>query len=274
MNIDLYRPKRRRNQLNVKYPNELQPGNIASNSFGLYGATKNVIIDPNLSMRVFFKNEQTKNSKNINHAFALQDGIYTYVIYIHNELTKVRYCAVAPLEIGTKHFHICSTLPTNASVLIAGELKKSGNKILFNYESGSYSKSILYQKGSSIIKQLDLFVKEVLLGLQGLHGFQSISQKFFFNKLQGKQLIKTNNILIDNNISYLLKTLPKNSLQYINFKLNNNELNSLNQIRIKHLLKSFQNAGLSLQNSSSIVKNFIRSQRVAINQTNRPKKLR
>ena len=272
MNINLLRPKRRRNLTQeAKYPNELQPVNAHANGFRHYGATKEFAVDPNLFMKVFYKANQTKNTKNVNHAFDLENGVYTYVIFIHNGLTKVRYCKVGTLEIGTKHSHICYTLPTNASVLIAGELKKQSNRILFNYESGTYSRAILNKIKRPIIKQLDMFVKEVLLGLHDMHNYQSIPRRIFYEKLQGKQLIKTNNVLINNSINDILKNLPKNNLEHVIFKLDQNE--NMNQNRIKQLLKSYQKAGLSLQNSSEDVKNFMRSKRVSINQTNRPKRL-
>ena len=272
MNINLLRPKRGRYPPTTsEYPQELNPANALDPYFSKHGASKGYNIGSNITLRVKYNINQAKNSKNIRHVFNLKNGLYTYVIYEHNNVTNVRYCSTASLEIGSKHFQICSSLPTNAKVLIAGELLKDGNKVTFNYESGTYSANILHTKTRSTIPQLNMFVKEVFLGLQNLTKIHSIPRRFFYEQLQGKQLIKTSRVLLNSRPTGKLKS---SEIKKLTFGFNGLSPSNVNQRRTRQLFESYHKAGMSIENSAEAVKELAKLQRVAINQKNVPKRIR
>ena len=256
------------------YPKKLNPVSQTSlnHSFREFGTSKEYPISSNLKMKVFYKNHQTRNPKSIMHVFELENGIYTYVIYVHNEKTKVKYCKVETLEIGTKHAHICSTIPKNSTILIAGELEKKDKTVMFNYESGTYSATILDDKRLKRINmnKLDKFVKEVLFGLQDFSNYTSSSYKFLYEQLQNKKLIKTKKTLIPINYEDIFKTLSRKNYEHIIFKLNNDE--SVKHDRILQLLKSYTKAGVPLSNSIDMVKKIIRTSKVSKNKRDSPKR--
>jgi len=88
----------------------------------------------------------------------LPDGAYLYLIEYNTETNRYHKSFVRvlnKLESGSRHFQ----LPTNNKnrvIVAAGELSKDGSKVLFNLESGTYTKSLMnktrnYMKNSNYI---------------------------------------------------------------------------------------------------------------------------
>jgi len=88
----------------------------------------------------------------------LPDGAYLYLIEYNTETNRYHKSFVRvlnKLESGSRHFQ----LPTNNKnrvIIAAGELSKKGSQVLFNLESGTYTKSLMnktrnYMKNSSYV---------------------------------------------------------------------------------------------------------------------------
>lgn len=72
------------------------------------------------------------------------DGVYIWLLYsLKDSPETIRFAACfvdTPFEVGTKHGSIALRMRAE-KVHGAGELKKTGNEIWFNLESGTYTKS-------------------------------------------------------------------------------------------------------------------------------------
>jgi len=99
----------------------------------------------------------TRTYRNTNVS-TLPDGAYLYLIEYDpttNRYHKSFVRVLNKLESGSRHFQ----LPTNNKnrvIVAAGELSKDGSKVLFNLESGTYTKSLMnktrnYMKNSNYI---------------------------------------------------------------------------------------------------------------------------
>ena len=118
----------------------------------------------------------TKRLKIFNNINKLDDGVYTYIIYMKSNGTDIviLFAKVNIYELGTKHSHIDSYRRENYpshKLFIAGELKKTGGEIVFNFESGTYTKNkigniqhkFVYTGFSRL--SLENYVKRIFTGL-------------------------------------------------------------------------------------------------------------
>jgi len=74
----------------------------------------------------------------------LPDGAYLYLIEYNPETNRYHKSFVRvlnKLESGSRHFQL-PTLNKNRVIIAAGELSKDGSKVLFNLESGTYTKNL------------------------------------------------------------------------------------------------------------------------------------
>ena len=95
-------------------------------------------------------NDSTKVQEFLNHFDRLdeiqlrtaEDGIYNWVIYTTKEQERLRFvCSkmVSPLETGIRHQAIvCDNRLQVHRVIAAGECKKEGSQIIYNFQSGTY----------------------------------------------------------------------------------------------------------------------------------------
>jgi hypothetical protein len=207
------------------YPKKLR--DMMPNANGIISATKKFFLsnsDYKLEVNYSNKNVKQKNVKNTKTAFELDDGVYTYVIYKTNNRISVKYCRVKLLEIGTKHFHICSTLPSGSKVMIAGELKKDGFEITYNYESGTYSRNILRVVKRSDLEQLSDYVQDVF---RGVHNASKLSSASIIlqNMISGKTITRTREILIDQkDMRKVISSLSKEELKKVKLFHKNNAM--------------------------------------------------
>jgi len=83
--------------------------------------------------------QETKRDNSRLRSAPIEDGIYNYIIF-YDESPK--FILVNPIfNIGTKHYHLRGD--SKGHIMAAGELKVEGGKIIFNIESGTYTKVIL-----------------------------------------------------------------------------------------------------------------------------------
>lgn len=208
------------NRLSTDNLTETYPFNIASKSFPL---SNNWLLEINYA--------GAKMNKIYNNINRLDDGIYTYVIYIDPKTLKILilFSKVNIFEFGTKHMHIdYYRLERHPSyeLFVAGELKKINNKIYFNFESGTYTKSKIksiqqkkYYPSWYNIKGLSLenYVKQI---------FRSkLSNQYISIHYTSNILINTKNNLLklsskqpNLNNSLFLKTTKNNKVHTIGIK--------------------------------------------------------
>jgi hypothetical protein len=167
----------------------------------------------------------------------LADGAYLFMIQFDpkNGMYYKKFARVTEsLEMGTRHFQLPSK-NKNKIVLATGELVKHGNKITYNFESGTYMKAFLK--------------------MYSMNTFHDI----FKNAMRNSQA----NLTYTNKI--LLPTVPtklKNLIRFVNsgrgvlnynFDNSNSESERENAIKlIKMLHKKRVNAGESSPNSPSV----------------------
>jgi len=75
----------------------------------------------------------------------LPDGAYLYLIEYNPETNRYHKSFVRvlnKLESGSRHFQL-PTLNKNRVIIAAGELSKKGSQVLFNLESGTYTKNLI-----------------------------------------------------------------------------------------------------------------------------------
>jgi hypothetical protein len=76
-----------------------------------------------------------------------KDGIYTWVIYGEENKPDLKFACIqvlSPFEIGTSHHSLVHNSRVNAERIYgAGELKKTGDKITYNLNSGTYTFKIV-----------------------------------------------------------------------------------------------------------------------------------
>jgi len=100
---------------------------------------------------------QNRTYRNTNVA-TLPDGAYLYLIEYDTETNRYHKSFVRvlnKLESGSRHFQ----LPTNNKnriIIAAGELSKKGSQVVFNLESGTYTKNLMnktrnYMKNTNYI---------------------------------------------------------------------------------------------------------------------------
>ena len=88
----------------------------------------------------------TRTYRNTNVS-TLPDGAYLYLIEYNTETNRYHKSFVRvlnKLESGSRHFQ----LPTNNKnrvIVAAGELSKDGSKVLFNLESGTYTRNLQFK---------------------------------------------------------------------------------------------------------------------------------
>ena len=99
----------------------------------------------------------TRTYRNTNVS-TLPDGAYLYLIEYNTETNRYHKSFVRvlnKLESGSRHFQL-PILNKNRVIVAAGELSKDGSKVLFNLESGTYTKSLMnktrnYMNNSSYV---------------------------------------------------------------------------------------------------------------------------
>ena len=94
---------------------------------------------------------QTRSNLNVSRTYrntnvsTLPDGAYLYLIEydpVANRYYKAFVRVLNKLEAGSRHFQL-PTLKKNRVIVAAGELSKQGSKVLFNLESGTYTRNLV-----------------------------------------------------------------------------------------------------------------------------------
>ena len=83
------------------------------------------------------------------------DGIYNWLLYsdTSEDIKFISTQIVSPYDIGTTHQSIACNNKVDAVVIYgAGELKKEGNKIIFNLVSGTFTKKLIQFDFDKIVK--------------------------------------------------------------------------------------------------------------------------
>jgi hypothetical protein len=86
----------------------------------------------------------TRTYRNTNVS-TLPDGAYLYLIEYNPETNRYHKSFVRvlnKLESGSRHFQL-PILNKNRIIIAAGELSKNGSKVLFNLESGTYTRNLV-----------------------------------------------------------------------------------------------------------------------------------
>jgi len=87
---------------------------------------------------------QNRTYRNVN-VETLPDGAYLYLIEYNPETNRYHKSFVRvlnKLESGSRHFQL-PILNKNRVIIAAGELSKDGSKVLFNLESGTYTRNLV-----------------------------------------------------------------------------------------------------------------------------------
>ena len=101
---------------------------------------------------------QTRANLNLNRTYrntnvaTLPDGAYLYLIEYNPETNKYHKSFVRVhnlLESGSRHFQL-PVRNQGRVILAAGELSKKGQKVVFNLESGTYTKNLMKLTGNYV----------------------------------------------------------------------------------------------------------------------------
>jgi hypothetical protein len=120
---------------------------------------------PNGDRRVSFLHTRANKGSDFSiDAKTLKNGFYTYLIEF-NPVTENFTVKVAPvinsLEWCCKHFYLKRN-NQNSIVVIGGELVKEGDKLTFNFLSGTYSAKLMKKLNNKEVLHLQKVVKHVL----------------------------------------------------------------------------------------------------------------
>jgi hypothetical protein len=171
----------------------------------------------------------------------LPDGIFLYMIEVtttkpykyYQQFIKVE----DKLELGTKHFQIASKIP-GRTILAAGELRKEGNKIIWNLGSGTYTRNFINQYGGNAERFKAVVRNSFKISSPGLR------KKYTEEKLLNVPPTKLRKLLqaVNEGKAGLYKTNPENSNNY------ESDENLGNVLREKHKERLAQ--GLTTVNTS------------------------
>ena len=135
--------------------------------------------------------------RNINVG-SLRDGEYLYLIEYDintNRYHKQFVPIINLLEFGSRHFQL-PTLTMGRVIIAAGEMIKKGSRIIFNLESGTYTKNIMKITPYMSVNNYKSIVK---------NAFRNASPVNYTNKILAPQIqVKLKNLL----------KLPPNSLTF------------------------------------------------------------
>lgn len=143
---------------------------------------------------------QTRSNLALNRTYrntnvlSLPDGAYLYLIEydpITHRYHKAFVQVLNKLEAGSRHFQL-PMLNTKRVIVAAGELSKKGPKILFNLESGTYTRNLMaktkgYMNSSDYIK----LVKNALRNARPEYTFEILVPQIPANL---KNLLKCGNV--------------------------------------------------------------------------------
>ena len=155
---------------------------------------------------------QTRTNLNVTRTYrntnvgTLPDGAYLYLIEydpVANRYYKAFVRVLNKLEAGSRHFQL-PTLNKNRVIVAAGELSKQGSKVVFNLESGTYTKGLM----NKTIKYMANANTENLKGKSPKEILEAKYIRLVKNALRNARPNYTTNILVPQipaNIANLLK---------------------------------------------------------------------
>jgi hypothetical protein len=177
---------------------------------------------------------QTRANLNVTRTYrntnvgTLPDGAYLYLIEydpITNRYHKSFVRVLNKLEAGSRHFQL-PALNKNRVIVAAGELSKQGSKVLFNLESGTYTKNLMVKtKGYMSDKNYVTLVKNAL---------RNARPKYTTNILVPQIPANLANLLKCGNVSFYFGEPTEKKRAELLKILNTNSANNL----IRKLLKT------------------------------------
>lgn len=200
---------------------------------------------------------QTRANLNLNRTYRntnvadLPDGAYLYLIEYspsENRYYKSFVMVLNKLESGSRHFQ----LPTGRNdrlILAAGELSKRGTKVIFNLESGTYTKNL-------INKTIGYMAEANTANLVGKNKREVVEAKFVRvvkNALRSARpnvnITVVKNILVPNIPGSLQNLLARGNLSFYHGTPTNKTRN--------RIMASLKNAGLATNNATNLIRRLV-----------------
>lgn len=192
---------------------------------------------------------QTRNNLNLNRTYrntnvaTLPDGVYLYLIEYNPETNRYHKSFVRVhnlLESGSRHFQL-PTRNQGRIIVAAGELSKQGPKVIFNLESGTYTKNLMVKtKGYVNKKNYIALVKNALAN--------SIPNKNY-----------TNNVLIPAIPGTLKNLLSRGNVSFHFGNKTNKSNEKLRKNLVKAGMANLVRAGMTPPSARNLIQKLINS---------------
>jgi hypothetical protein len=122
-----------------------------------------------------------------------KDGLYTWVLYTTDENSPVQFAAVAvknAFEVGTAHKSIALKMGA-LKIHGAGELIKEGDKITYNFESGSFTIYLLETRSKNMKCTPDKMREKLIIE------FEKRFPNFTLNRITKPMILKSMPVMME-----------------------------------------------------------------------------